>query len=135
MPTSECVCGNIKVEISGDPLATVVCHCNDCRKISGSAFSFNWMVPQNTVKITGETKTFKTTANSGNLVTNHFCGDCGVTLWSNTPATPGLMCLKAGTFNDSKDQNNPHPMSEIFVSRRLGWLSAIPNADQKKEMD
>ncbi|KAL0933419.1 uncharacterized protein CTRU02_212382 [Colletotrichum truncatum] len=136
MAISECLCGNIKVEISGPPVAAqAVCHCSDCRKISGSAFGFNWVVSQNAVKITGEPKTFKTTANSGNLVTSHFCGNCGVNLWRDGPATKGLMYLKAGTLSDHKDQNTPHPVAEIFVSRRLNWVSAVPNAGQKMEME
>ncbi|KAF9873128.1 hypothetical protein CkaCkLH20_09291 [Colletotrichum karsti] len=132
--TGACLCGKIKVEITDKPLAAALCHCNDCKKISGSAFGFNWVVPINKVKVTGEPKTFSTTANSGNPVISHFCGDCGVTLWRDGPATNGLMYLKAGIL-DAKYHNAQAPVAEIFTVKRLSWLTAVSGAAQKKEME
>ncbi|GKT61827.1 DUF636 domain protein [Colletotrichum tofieldiae] len=135
MPTASCLCNAIKINIIGSPMAAALCHCGDCRKISGSAFGFNWVLASKDVEITGNPKIFSTTANSGNTVTSHFCSDCGVTLWRDGPATKGLMYFKAGTLDELKDQNLANPVAEIFTSQRLFWLKAVSGAAQKDEME
>ena len=47
-------------------LEQVVCHCNDCKRTSGSAFSTNAVAPSEDVKITGPVKEYKNKADSGN---------------------------------------------------------------------
>ncbi|CCF34455.1 hypothetical protein CH063_06444 [Colletotrichum higginsianum] len=135
MPTASCLCKAITVNILGKPMAAALCHCSECRKISGSAFGFNWVLASKDVEVTGTPKTFTTTAKSGNAVISHFCSDCGVTLWRDGPATKGMMYFKAGTLDDWKDQSSMAPFAEIFTSRRLSWVNAVPNAVQKSEME
>jgi hypothetical protein len=33
-----CLCGDLKLEIAGDPIVCVYCHCDDCRAIHGGAY-------------------------------------------------------------------------------------------------
>ncbi|KAF6827544.1 hypothetical protein CPLU01_09013 [Colletotrichum plurivorum] len=133
--TGQCLCGNIKYTIAGKPLAAALCHCNDCRRISGSAFGYNWVVPTNIFSFRGEPKSYTTTANSGNPATSYFCGNCGVTLWREGTASPGLLYLKAGALDDRQEQASNQPAAELFTSRRLDWVAHIPGAHQKKEMN
>ena len=42
--TGRCLCGQITYEISGDLIATAVCHCDHCQRQSGGAFSVNLVV-------------------------------------------------------------------------------------------
>jgi hypothetical protein len=37
--TGRCLCGQVTVELAGEPLAASLCHCVNCQKTSGSAFS------------------------------------------------------------------------------------------------
>ncbi|KAF6801014.1 hypothetical protein CSOJ01_12063 [Colletotrichum sojae] len=133
--TGQCLCGDIKYTIAGKPLAAALCHCSDCRRISGSAFGYNWVVPTNIFSFTGEPKSYTTTANSGNPATSHFCGNCGVTLWREGKASPGLLYLKAGALDDRQEQVSNQPAVELFTSRRLDWVAQISGAHQKKEMN
>jgi hypothetical protein len=95
MPTGSCFCGNIKVEYSGEPVMTVcacqaalrvslywplyclltlaqaLCHCSDCRKISGGNYSNNIVVPSENFKIlSGNPKQISKTADSGKEITS-----------------------------------------------------------------
>jgi hypothetical protein len=54
-----------------------LCHCDDCRKISGSLFSYNFLVKEADLEITGSPKEVLQTADSGFGKKNYFCGDCG----------------------------------------------------------
>ena len=37
--TGGCLCGNVRYECRGDELMVAVCHCRNCQKQAGSAFS------------------------------------------------------------------------------------------------
>ena len=39
MLTGGCACGNIRYECSGEPIVQLMCHCRDCQRSSGTAFS------------------------------------------------------------------------------------------------
>ena len=41
----------IRVNYTGEPNAHVLCHCLDCRKISGSSYSNNIVVPEGNFKL------------------------------------------------------------------------------------
>ena len=36
-----CICGSIKYSINSKPLFTQVCHCLDCKKLTGSSYVMN----------------------------------------------------------------------------------------------
>lgn len=44
--TGSCLCKGITYEIIGEPVTSVVCHCIDCKKASGSAFMANVLYKQ-----------------------------------------------------------------------------------------
>ena len=46
-----CICGAVRYRSDAEPLMQVICHCETCRKNSGSAFSMNVAVPQDTLHV------------------------------------------------------------------------------------
>ena len=48
-----CHCGALRYAVSKPPLATYVCHCTDCQRISGSAFNISIVFPSDSVSING----------------------------------------------------------------------------------
>ena len=44
--TGGCRCGKIRYEITGSPQLIYTCHCTDCQRITGSAFSMGIALPQ-----------------------------------------------------------------------------------------
>ncbi|KAM0268874.1 hypothetical protein ACHAQH_009899 [Verticillium albo-atrum] len=88
MTTGQCLCGDIKITITGDPVAAALCHFQDCRRTSGSAFGINWVVPGPQLAVSeGTPAEYTAPTKSGNPVTNHFCGRCGTTLWRDGPVS------------------------------------------------
>lgn len=66
-----------------------LCHCTDCKKVSGSMFSTNLFVHSDAVKLeSGNPKAFRKNADSGNVIVSFFCTDCGTTLWRETTGIP-----------------------------------------------
>ena len=54
--TGGCMCGAIRYECSGEPVATLNCHCRECQRLTGSAFVVELFVPRSAVTITGDAK-------------------------------------------------------------------------------
>ncbi|HEY9010391.1 MAG TPA: GFA family protein, partial [Devosia sp.] len=76
--TGGCLCGAVRYEVSGEIGPAGYCHCEDCRRVSGSAFGVSVRVPRTAFRIvSGTPKSFTKTGDSGRLVARHFCGDCG----------------------------------------------------------
>src|SRR3546814_12092433 len=74
--TGRCLCGEVTYEISGDPIATAVCHCEHCQRQSGGAFSVNVVMPASQLTISGTLQTYENTNEDGSevYVRRRFCG-------------------------------------------------------------
>ena len=117
-----CLCGALRYSFSGDPLITAVCHCRNCQRQSGSAFSIVCVVPAAAYHQTGASKVFADKGNSGKAVFRHFCADCGSPIVSIVEAMPGLVIIKAGTL-DRPDQYEP--TQEAYCDSRFAWLPPL----------
>ena len=52
------LCGAVRYTVDMEPDFVGVCHCRDCQRFTGSAYSFLMVVPQAALKIDGTTKTY-----------------------------------------------------------------------------
>jgi hypothetical protein len=111
-----CLCGAVRYELTAPMLFGGFCYCIDCRKSSGS-HSASMAVPEAALAVTGETREFATTGDSGGQVTRVFCPNCGSPLYSKG-ARPGVVMLKAGTLDDPEQFK---PMASIYVARAPSW--------------
>jgi len=68
--------------------------------------------------MSGETKGYTSPADSGNVVTRHFCPTCGAAVFSVNAAMPGLMFLRASSLDDLEVFK---PQMHVFVSRAASW--------------
>ncbi|KAH8724999.1 Mss4-like protein [Phaeosphaeriaceae sp. PMI808] len=135
MPTGGCMCGNVTYEVQGDSGASILCHCYDCRKISGSTYSSNSLFSSEGFKVTkGTPKEHKKIADSGNEFTSSFCGDCGSTMWRAGSSFPGKLVIKAGTLDDTSIIDNYEVNAELFTKNRPAWVGTVEGAAQKECM-
>ena len=101
--TGHCLCGDISYEFPNDPAMSGVCHCKNCQRQTGSAYSTLGGVAKSDFTFkTGKTKVYKDSdTDSGDTVERHFCGDCGSPIYSWVPAFPENVFLKTGTLYDT----------------------------------
>ncbi|OTB00915.1 hypothetical protein M426DRAFT_323907 [Hypoxylon sp. CI-4A] len=125
-----CFCGNVRISYEGEPVRKVLCHCLDCRKITGSTFSTNILVPGEGFTVTGTPKSISKIGDSGNQITSHFCGDCGSTLWRDGPSFGTNKVVKAGVLDDYNALNEAKPLGELFGHHKVEWLADIPKISQ-----
>ncbi len=96
-----CLCGALRYEIDGAPKFVTACYCTDCQKESGAGHLTLVAFEAAAIKVTGETRVFATTSDSGNAVPRTFCPDCGTTIMGQPGSLPGLSMIRAGTLDDS----------------------------------
>lgn len=125
MSTGRCLCGSVTYELSGDLIATAVCHCSHCQRQSGGAFSVNLIVHESQLAITGELKTYEERGELGDdvYVRRKFCPECGSPIVSELAKTQGVVAVKAGTLDDRAAVS---PNVEVWCVDRQPWVS-LPN--------
>ena len=91
--TGKCLCGAVSYTSHEDPIVTINCHCEDCRRSTGAVFGTNVMVPEDRVDISGELNRYTHTADSGNTMTKMFCPHAG--RLSPAPAAVARTCCRS----------------------------------------
>lgn len=116
--TGKCQCGAISYRIEGDPLRMAQCHCEDCRRASGTSHMSLAFFQQDQVSINGETGSYASTADSGNINTRYFCPTCGSRLFSSNSARAGVLAVTAGTLDDNTWFQ---PNAIVYSAERPSW--------------
>ena len=124
MPTIQgsCLCGKVTYRADGDPLFTAACHCTDCQKQTGTAFSVIVAVPTDAFHVEGDSLASVTTIGSdhGQEVDRRFCRECGSPIVTLTPAAPGMAIVKAGTLDDTSWLD---PTLHIWTESAQAWVT------------
>lgn len=99
--TGQCLCGKVKYSTSSKPLRMAQCHCDDCRKSSGTGHISNAFFYTSDVDIKGETTCYDSATDSGSIISRHFCPTCGSRLFGINSAAKNMIGVTAGTLDDS----------------------------------
>lgn len=117
--TGGCLCGAVRYTVRSDPAMQVNCHCKNCQRQSGSAFSTIIGVPKDALEIEGEFKTYEDHGESGEKVLRDFCGTCGSPLFSRVAVAPDLIFIKVGTLDDTDVFT---PAMHLWAKSKQHWV-------------
>ena len=119
--TGRCLCGQISYELSGDVIATAVCHCDHCQRQSGGAFSVNLIAMEGQLAVSGELTTFEDRGENDDAVYvyRRFCGSCGSPIYSAMIEPAGLIAVKAGTLDE---KSAVAPNVEAWCEQKQPWV-------------
>jgi hypothetical protein len=123
----KCLCGSVTYELTGDVIATAVCHCDNCQRQSGGAFSVNLVVHESQLAVTGDLATFEDRGehNDGVYVLRRFCSSCGSPIYSALVETEGVIAVKAGTLDEKADVL---PTVQAWCEHKQPWVD-LPGMD------
>ncbi len=122
--TGSCLCATVKFVYSGKMGPAAYCHCEDCRRCTGSAFNVSVAFETAFFKIvSGVPKGFTKRADSGNDLTRHFCPECGSPLYTSSPMHPDLVYVKGGILDNPK---LVRPTYQSWVSSSVPWSTIEP---------
>ena len=120
---ASCHCGALRLICTGEPRKVSMCHCRDCQRRSGSAFSVAIFYLREQVRVEGETHCFERESASGHPVRFQFCPRCGSNLFWEPARLPQLIGVALGGFA------NPGfvaPTQSVFTGQRHHWVSLPP---------
>ena len=117
-----CRCGQMHVTCRGEPQRVSVCHCLDCQRRSGSAFTVQARFHQDQVQSTGNAAEKTFVSEAGALSTFRFCPFCGSTVTYVVERMPDVIMVAVGAF---ANPDFPPPSISIFEERRHPWAFVV----------
>lgn len=127
--TGHCYCGAVRFEVSGDPLWVSHCHCESCRRHTGSVItttagyyrdqlSHKASLPASTVTDDG--------------VKRSFCGTCGspISYESTHERYQNQVYLYLGIFDQPE---KIQPQDHVFYAERVSWFHVGDNLPKHED--
>lgn len=127
--SGSCLCGMVSFAIAGEFEQFYLCHCEYCRKDTGSAHAANLFSSTATLKwLTGEDRV-RVFNLPGTRHSKGFCSNCGSALPS-IQVNGRLLSVPAGSLDD---EIRIRPAAHLFMASKAGWdegLENIPKVEQ-----
>lgn len=118
MATGSCLCGAFTYSVEGSFGEVRYCHCKQCRKGNGSAFSANARVNISQWKLDGPAEQVSEYEyKPGRL--KAFCAKCGSPLYARVASQPDSIRVRLGGFDDVLDAKIT---GHAWVSSKAAWF-------------
>ena len=121
--TAACSCGQLHIEVHGEPRGVGLCHCLACQRRTGSVFAAlaGFAAPW---EVTGQATEYVRTGDQGAKFTFRFCPVCGTTLFHTEEGYEARsVSVAVGAF---ADPGFPPPQVSVYDSRRRPWVRLPP---------
>src|SRR3954454_3539668 len=102
--TGGCLCGAVRYSVRGEPVHVGCCHCGDCRKESGSAFTLYAQWPVDACEITGDISSYQGRGSCGRCVS-----------WLLDPIDPGDTLIEIRLGSLDQPPSDLTPQAEVWV--------------------
>lgn len=120
--TATCACGQLQIDVTGEPRGVGLCHCLACQRRTGSVFAAlaSFAAP---FTVRGEANTYVRTGDHGARFRFRFCPVCGTSLFHTEEGVEGSVGVAVGAF---ADPNFPAPTVSVYDKRRHPWVVLPP---------
>lgn len=121
--TASCYCGQLSIEVQGEPQGIGVCHCLACQQRTGSVFAAlaSFAAPY---KVTGTATEFVRTGDQGAKFRFRFCPICGSPVFHTEEGYENTrVAVAVGAF---ADPDFPPPEDSVYNCRRHSWVQLPP---------
>ncbi len=125
--TAACNCGQLQIEVEGEPRGVGLCHCLACQRRTGSVFAaLAGFAPP--YKVTGRATEYVRTGDAGASFTFRFCPVCGTNLFHTEVGFEDRgVSVAVGGFADPAF---PPPRDSIYDKRRHPWVVLPPSVTE-----
>jgi hypothetical protein len=121
--TATCSCGQLRIEVRGEPRGVGVCHCLACQARTGSVFAAlaSFSAP---FKVFGDATDYVRAGDQGARFRFRFCPVCGTNLFHTEEGQEqSSVSVAIGAF---ADPDFPPPRASVYDSRRHPWVRMPP---------
>ncbi len=118
---AKCSCGNLQIELRGDPKLVVACNCLKCQKRTGSVLGVGaYFDYDQIVSKCGDQKIFQDTSEAGKKIERSFCPSCGSTVFWDAEFQPNRVGVAVGCFEDPQF---PEPILSAWTKSKHAWVT------------
>jgi len=127
---ASCCCGQLSIEVDGEPRGVGVCHCLACQQRTGSVFAAlaSFSAP---FRVSGKATEYVRTGDQGAQFRFRFCPVCGSTVFHTEEGVEGRVSVAVGAF---ADPYFPPPQVSVYDGRRHSWVE-LPAGVEAFEKD
>jgi hypothetical protein len=125
--TAQCLCGKFRVIVTGEPRSVAVCHCGACQRRTGVPLACNAFYARSDVRLEGSYRVYLREGQEGRKIRQHFCPDCGTTVYSAGEKFPGMCVVPVGAFADPGFQA---PTVSVFEESKHPWVTLPPGIER-----
>jgi hypothetical protein len=114
-----CSCGQLRLDVLGEPLGVGVCHCLACQRRTGSVFAAlaSFAPPY---EVVGAAAEYVRVGDRGTRFKFRFCPVCGTSVFHTEEGDEQLLVTVAvGAF---ADPGFPLPQESVYECRRHSWV-------------
>jgi hypothetical protein len=123
--TGRCQCRSVAYKITAAPLAVYACHCTECQRQSGSAFSLSLLADRSAVVVEeGQPAVWERQHESGRVIDCVICAKCGSRLFHEPRANTKITIVKAGNLDDTSWL---FPVGHIWTRSAQPWVAIPPD--------
>ncbi|HEV2365379.1 MAG TPA: GFA family protein [Caulobacteraceae bacterium] len=119
---ARCACGDLWIEVEGEPSLNAVCFCDNCKQRTGSAFGWSCYFRDDQVKGRGGAASAYRIEKPEFQAERRFCRRCGSTLTWTVSIYPGVTGVAGGCFAPGEIGG---PTGAASNHGRFDWL-ALP---------
>ena len=114
-----CSCGQLTVQVEGDPVRVSVCHCLACQRRTGSTYGFQARWPAASAQITGAAREYVRESDDLDEERRfYFCPECGATVYYFTDEE--YIAIPVGVL---ADPSFPQPTVSVWEERKHSWVT------------
>jgi len=118
---ARCQCGKLTAAVvDGAEAMTIMCHCLDCQRRTGSPFGTIAYFPTEAVTVSGEATEYSRVGDSGQTLTRGFCPACGSAVYVKASRMPEITGVPVGAFEDPKFAA---PIRSVYEQSKHGWVA------------
>lgn len=120
--TASCSCGQLRIQVEGEPRGVGLCHCLACQQRTGSVFAAlaGFAAPY---KVFGTATEYVRVGDQGAKFIFRFCPVCGSNVFHTEVGYENSVSVAVGAF---ADPTFPAPRDSVYDSRRHPWVQLPP---------
>jgi len=127
-----CHCGAVRYTMHAAPLSVLHCHCESCRKTSGSLYATGGVLRFDKVEIEGAENLTKYRTSPS--FEQQFCRTCGCNLFASDDDETTVFFVHVSTLDGGVDPGHPKDMeSHVYMRSKAEWehvSDAIPHFER-----
>jgi hypothetical protein len=120
--TASCSCGQLSIQVEGEPRGVGICNCLACQRRTGSVFAALASFPT-PFQVYGNATEYLRVGDQGAKFLFRFCPVCGTTLCHTEVGYDESVSVAVGAFADPQF---PAPRVSVYDCRRHPWVQLPP---------